>query len=60
MQVSPAGHGLPQRPQFFTSVDVSLQPVGQQRSLPAQTGPPLHDGGTWHTPPRHVSPGAQG
>lgn len=57
--VSPAAQGLPQLPQFFTSVDVSVQPVAQQVSLPVQTGPPLQLGGVTHMPAAHVAPVGQ-
>ena len=37
-QMSPGGHAMPQPPQLSMSVVVSVQPVGQQKSDPVQTG----------------------
>jgi hypothetical protein len=58
--VSPVAQGMPQPPQFFGSVVVLVQPVGQHVSVPVQTGPPLHDGGVWQVAPTQVSPVGQG
>ena len=41
-QVAPNGHGAPQPPQLFGSVEVSVQPAAQHDFAPVQTGPPLH------------------
>ncbi len=57
--VSPAAHGLPQLPQFFGSVDVSVQPFAQQVSVPVQTGPPLQLGGVTQLPSVQVAPVGQ-
>jgi hypothetical protein len=54
--VSPVAQGLPQLPQFFGSVDVSVQPVAQHVSVPVQTGPPLQLGGVTQAPPLQVAP----
>jgi hypothetical protein len=48
--VAPAPHALPQPPQLFESVSMSVQPTVQHWSTPVQRGPPLHDAFGVQTP----------
>ena len=59
-QLSPAGQGLPQAPQLFGSVCVSMQPVAQHWSGGVHAGPVLHPIGTLQKLPTQVLSGGHG
>ena len=56
-QASAGAQGMPQAPQFFGSLVVSEQPVGQHWRVPVQAGSPLQV--ALHTPPEQLWPAGQ-